>query len=83
MKEGYRGWKERRRHKGIFMPLTYLILESILLLLIIYTVGMIGIPLLTLATMILAVHYFITSCLPRYHRAVRRQKYIPDRNPHY
>ena len=83
MKQGYRGWKERRRHKGVLMPLTYLILELILLLLIIYIVAMIGVPLLTLGAMVLAVHYFITSCLPRYHRAIRRQKYIEDSKLYY
>jgi Flp pilus assembly protein TadB len=79
MKQGFRNWQERRRHKGILMPLTYLSLELILLLLIIYTVSLFAIPLLTLLAIVLALHYFITSCLPRYHRAIRRQKYIEDK----
>jgi Flp pilus assembly protein TadB len=79
MRQGYRNWQERRRHRGPLMPLTYLILELILLMMIIYVVSVFNIPILTLATIVLALHYFITSCLPRYHRAIRRQKYIKDR----
>jgi Flp pilus assembly protein TadB len=83
MGKEYRGWRERRRHKGVLMPLTYITLESILLLLIIYIVSMSGMSLLTLGILILAIHYFITSCLPRYHRAIDRQKYIKDEKVPY
>jgi Flp pilus assembly protein TadB len=75
----YRRWHDRRRHKGRFMPITYLALEAILLLLIVYIVAMSKIVLLVIVAVVFAIHHFLTSCLPRYHRAIRRQKYIEDR----
>ena len=65
---------DRRRAKGPLLPTTYLLLELIMILLVIYTMKEIGIPILYYISIILGAFYFFFSCIPRYRIVLKRQK---------
>ena len=67
-------WEEKRRSRGILIPLFYLALEAVLLLLILDIFKTLRIETITqIVTVILSLYFFL-SCLPRFLRVVRRQK---------
>ncbi len=66
---------DRRRAKGPLLPTTYLLLELIMILLIIYIFRELGIPLLYYASIAVGALYFFASCIPRYRIVLKRQQY--------
>ena len=65
---------ERRRARGPMMPTLFLTLELTLILLLIYTVGIFHVGWLTGIGIAAGIYVLFTSCLPRYHAALERQK---------
>jgi hypothetical protein len=73
---------ERRKSVGLLMPTIYLMLEVTMLALLIFLVVQIGVlELVTVAVMTSGV-YFVSSCLPRYFRVLKRQAMVTTR-PRY
>ena len=70
-----KGWQEKRRARGVSIPLLYLSLEGVLLFLIVYIVDTLGIAELTAVSVLAAAAYFFGSCIPRFRRVLARQKH--------
>lgn len=63
-----------RREKGLHpKPLTFLFLEAFILVLIVFSVSFADINPVTLLAGLVAMYYFMTSCLPRYKAMKERQ----------
>ncbi|GEM_PF-5796800 len=67
-------WEEKRRNRGVVIPLMYLLLEAVLLVLIVHIAKMLQIGWLVQTATLGAIAYFLFSCLPRFKRVVDRQK---------
>jgi hypothetical protein len=67
---------ERRRHKGMAYPLLYLSLEVIAMVLAFYMVSHFGFFLLDVAALLFLLYFFMTSSLPRFRRAIERQRQL-------
>ena len=74
MKEAH--WYERRHNTSKTVPTLYLVLEALLLLLLTYTLSAFHQPIITDLAAIVAIGYFLLSCLPRYHKILARQEKI-------
>jgi len=75
MRRYYTKWSDRRTAHGIVKPLLYLIIESTALVMLCWLVSLFNILVLTLLAVLGAIYFFMTSSLPRYKRARKRQKY--------
>ena len=66
--------RSNRRAKGKnSKPLIYLMVEIFILSLIVFLISLAKITLLTVASVLLAIFFFIISCLPRYKKIRARQ----------
>lgn len=67
-------WDERRLASGGLKPCLFLIIEIIALLMVCWFVSLFGVLFMTVLVSIGAIYFFMTSALPRYHKAKKRQK---------
>jgi len=75
MRRYYTKWSDRRTAHGIAKPLLYLFIETVALAMLCWLVSLFNILILTLLAVLGAVYFLMTSSLPRYRWAKKRQKY--------
>lgn len=68
-------WADRRSGSGRLKPAFFLLLEIVFCLLIVGGVYLLNMPTLTFLTLFAALYFFITSCITRYFKVLKRQKY--------
>ena len=68
-------WLDRRSAAGKTKPLLYLIKEITIMLLICVVVALFKYIPMNIIVFIAVISYFFTSSLPRYKKAVKRQKH--------
>jgi len=68
-------WSSRRKASGIFKPLLYLMIETIIMVLLCWFISFLDILPLTIVVALGIGYFWFTSSLKRYNKVIVRQKY--------
>jgi len=67
------GQRDRREKGRNSKPKLYLMVEFLCLLLVVFIISLIEIKFITVIAALVAIYFFIMSCLPRYANIMKRQ----------
>ncbi len=67
------GQRDRREKGHNNKPRLYLLVEVSLLALVVFLISLLKIKFVTIISAVVAIYYFIMSCLPRYLKVMKRQ----------
>ncbi len=67
-------WSDRRNASAV-KPFIYLLVEVIILVSLCWFASLLDILIITIFVSLGAIYFFITSCLVRYRKVIKRQQY--------
>ena len=67
------GQRDRRSKGRNSKPKRYLFVEFLLLVLVVFVISLFKIKFITVLAAVVALYFFIMSCIPRYNKIMKRQ----------